>query len=408
MATLLASFPLKDAAVTTYVPSSALPQHSSSLLLVTTFAPFGKEPLYAVPWHAQNATPSFPVTLDADSGWTNYVDVVPDGALPGEPSATSTVIATAGGFLVPGHSTGSIVLSVLQPPLSTPNHTKISTDKRGWFYHKIVWHDCSGDGRLDVFAARAYVPNLGAKKGELICLEQPPAGALSGAKWRETLLTAGPDVDFVLSAHTAPPGGPPAVVAAQYFSSPQLTHYVCGRQTWIECAGGEGVVSTVLDDEMGPFFAVQEADLDGDGAPDLLVANSRADRTGALLAYSTTTSAAVNYSRRVLASGYAPVPKPFAGPGRGAPGTPFALGGAASAGRPRRILLSGDDGGFVSLLTPTAAKTAGWEWTYEEAFVVNSSGTIGEVSWTTDERSGDEIAFIPFYSEGRVEAWALP
>ena len=400
MAAKLVEFPLKNAAVTTLTP--AWPGSVGAALLVTTFAAFGNEPFYVVPNISSvisGQAEAAPIALDTNLGWTNYADLVPDGALPDMQG--ETVVATAGGFLVPGHQTGSIELFHMSG-LATANRTKISTDKKSFFYHKLVWHDCNGDGRLDVMAARANVPNIGRKQGELIWLEQPASGAMGGP-WKEHLLTSGPDVDFLLSSHAAKPGQPPAVVAAQYFSAPVLSIYRCAGANWAACDDGVGITVEVLDDEYGPFFAVQEADLDGDGAPELLVANSRADPTGALLAYSQPLDAAA-YSRHLLAAGYAPAPKKLPMPGRGAPGKPFAVSAVAGSRKPR-ILLSGDDGGFASVLT-AETESAG-EWGYSQHFLFNSTGTIGEVSWTRNGSGASDVAFIPFYSEGRIEAWAL-
>ena len=88
-------------------------------------------------------------TLEEDTPWNNYVGMAPS-------EVGDAVVVTAGGFLVPGHSsiplpprttfdvvpghsTGSIDLF----DATTPSHairTQVSTDKKGWFYHKIVWN----------------------------------------------------------------------------------------------------------------------------------------------------------------------------------------------------------------------------------------------------------------------------
>ena len=49
---------------------------------------------------------------------------------------------------------------------SAPVRTKVSSDKKDWFYHKIIWHDLNGDGRKDIIAARATAPMHDA--GELV------------------------------------------------------------------------------------------------------------------------------------------------------------------------------------------------------------------------------------------------
>ena len=59
-----------------------------------------------------------------------------------------------------------------------------------------------GDGKLDIVAARATVPmTSGAKpEGELLWLKQPAINATNGSPWVETVVVAGPDVDFIMEA----------------------------------------------------------------------------------------------------------------------------------------------------------------------------------------------------------------
>ena len=94
--------------------------------------------------------------VEASTGWTNFAELAPLEAF----ASVQTVLATASGFLVPGRSTGSVDLFVIDGADSIDvfrhaNRTKVSTDRAGWFYHKLAWHDCNRDGRLDVIAARA-------------------------------------------------------------------------------------------------------------------------------------------------------------------------------------------------------------------------------------------------------------
>ena len=72
----------------------------------------------------------------------------------------------AGGFLVPGKSTGGIYLF----NLDTNQNVKISTDKSGWFYHRTVFFDVDGDGLQDIISARATKPIFGSAGSELVRL----------------------------------------------------------------------------------------------------------------------------------------------------------------------------------------------------------------------------------------------
>jgi len=75
------------------------------------------------------------------------------------------VLVAAGGFLVPGKSTGGIYLF----NLNNGQSAMISTEKSGWFYHRTVFLDVDGDGLQDIISARATKPILfGSAASELV------------------------------------------------------------------------------------------------------------------------------------------------------------------------------------------------------------------------------------------------
>lgn len=398
---LIGEFSLKHAAVTGIAQS--FPGSDSPSLLISTFAPFGSEPVYYVPNLAssiKSGKGQFDVrTLETDTKWTNYVGMAPLDAIPGHPS----VVATAGGFLVPGQGLGTVDLFDVSEHLGFTHH-KVSTDKQGWFYHKLIWYDVDRDGLLDIVAARATAPK--DTKGELLWLKQPSMAAFT-SPWKEQVIISGPDVDFIFEDIDG--DQKPEIVAAEFFSSPRLMQYSCPKASWDQCSDST-VTSTTIDGESGPFFTVERVDLNGDGKPDLLVTNNENDGTGSLFAYEQPQNVADNWKKHVLGTGYKPLPTLIPMPGnhsRGSPGGAQAFHVSASEHgvRKPRILLSGDDGGFVAILTAKSQEAT--NWSYGTIFVCNSTGTIGGVSAVDMDGDGVTEIAVPFYDEGKVEIYTF-
>ena len=117
---LAASFELKNVAVAAIAES--FPGSPGPALLATTFAAFGKTPTYFVRDLASilKGQAASVETLEDATVWTNYIGMAPKQIGP-------AVVATAGGFLVPGKQTGSIDLfDVLSRP-SIRRHTYVHT-----------------------------------------------------------------------------------------------------------------------------------------------------------------------------------------------------------------------------------------------------------------------------------------
>lgn len=406
-----ASVPVKQAAVAAIAPN--YPHSNGPALLVSTFGVvlYGGSPSFAIPSvkdvMAGNATT--PQQIEKSEVWTNWIDMAPE-------SVAKNTVLTAGGFLVPigPISTGKIALFDVTDP-SKPIRTQISTDKKGWFYHKVVWHDMNGDGRLDLVAARATAPSPIA--GEMVWFEQPTDGAVSNATftaepWKEHVTTdeKGPDVDFIFEDLDG--DGKPEMVATQFFSAQQLAIYSCPEASWTKC-DKSNVVRTIIDDVNGPFFAIQRVDLNGDGKKDLLVTNNQDDKgkdgKGSVFAYEQPANGFTGtWSKHVLATGYVPIASLFPSPGahsKGSPGRSIAFQAKTGATGKPQILVSGDDGGFVSVLTATSEEAGSWD--YSQKYLCNSTGTIG--SPTVGDVDGDGFAdiFVPFYADNKIEMYTF-
>ena len=159
------TFPLPHAAVASIAPQFPGAVEDPALLL-TTFAPVGKDSVVAVPRlsEALRTGSVYPVTLDSDAKWPNQAEFVPAGRAAQLPGPG---VLVAGGFFVsPGKSTGAVSLLDLSTLPSHPRKMQLSTDKKGFFYHDAQWLAVEpGSARLDVVAARAQKPVIGKAVG---------------------------------------------------------------------------------------------------------------------------------------------------------------------------------------------------------------------------------------------------
>merc|ERR1711920_189641 len=99
--------------------------------------------------------------------------------------------------------------------------------------------------------------------------------------------------------------------------------------------------------------------------------------TGKVLAFeqpSAWTPVNANWIRHVLADGY--LPKPKQPPGSGSPGIACAFHMVKDDDKPH-IVLSGDDGGVVDLLTPSSM-TSRDNWTYSKETIYTSQKSTSQ------------------------------
>ena len=403
-------FPQEHAAVCAFAPGPSL--------ITTSFYPAGADAItYVADARAAfvlNHTKPGAINasiLDAAAVWPNQANPVPAGAVGG--NGAGDLVLTAGGFFVsPGKSTGAVSLLNVSAFRATGVATKrqLSTDKKGNFYHQAEWYDVNGDGRLDVVAARAYKSmfNPFAKaEGALVWLEQPAEPRDEGVERQLTGLN-GPGVAFALIDLDG--DGKDEIVAAQYFVAKQLSIWQCEHDLWSQCVNGSGVTSAVVngaESDGAPFFAVEWADLNGDGKKrELLATTNTANGKGAVFVYesSSSSSSSSSWTAHKIADGYKPK-KAFL-PGRGSPGraTSFMI---HKDDKYASILVSADDGGWVDLLTPDLEAWDATPYTYTKTRVLNSTDTVGTPAIMDVNGDGWADFAVPLFAENKVALYSF-
>jgi hypothetical protein len=161
--------------------------------------------------------------------WPNESNHVPKSLLTSHDTAGThydDALLISDGFLVPGKDKGG--LYIVQNPGNTESEWNVcltggprtkNPEDHGWFYHRSVWLDLTGDGRKSILTARAKL-NPGVKgsnpKTQLVWLEMPKPHSIDEATgtpleedgtifdpfslrhlpWKTRVLVEGPDVMF--------------------------------------------------------------------------------------------------------------------------------------------------------------------------------------------------------------------
>jgi hypothetical protein len=348
-------------------------------------------------------------TLSDQFSWPNEAYQVP-AEIKAKANITGNVIAVADGFLFPLKQTGGIHLLEVGKGLEDVTVKTISEVKHAWFYHHSEWMDVDMDGVMDVVAARSIKPLLvGHTDSELVWFKNNGDGT-----WGDTqVLTKGPGVGFKIV--DVDNDGKKEIVATEFFLHQQLAIYSCAEASWAKCAG-RSVVETVIDATDGPFFQASWVDLNGDGKMDILASAQQhtVDKKvmpGKVLAFEQPSSWSPslglhgNWTRHVLADGYLPQPKQPQG--SGAPGTAVAFQMHANSNEKPHIVLSGDDGGVVDLLTPASKSQDDWTYTKQTLYTSHTStqqgvNTIGTVMVAAAKGDKSPQLFIPSYAESKL------
>jgi hypothetical protein len=350
-------------------------------LMVTSFRVFGSDQVYTYPNISQGLADSSSLeSVDWGSyTWPNEIKPVPAGV------AGDGYYTVAGGFLVPGSSTGAIEL--LNP--ATGDRFKVSTDKSGFFYHHVIWQDINQDGRMDILTARGQKGMFGGSDGELIWLEQPGSDAEFKQPWTEHVITKGPDVSFTLLDVNQ--DGQQEIIAAEFFSE-KLTmyQYQLASKKWQR---------TLIADDLGPMFHVEATDLNRDGRQDLLVTNHVGNSDASVYAFEVPENPFdANWPMHTLLTGIETTN----------PGFNQASPGAAQAfypdlndqsGKPW-IMVAGDGSQKAHLLKPVSEGLQ--DWKYEEEVLLDTGSTVGHIA--IGDVTGDGLVeiFVPAYDADKI------
>lgn len=253
-------------------------------------------------------------TLDVESGamsnvndktassikWPNEVASIPRQSSHGKKEdELEDALLISDGFLVPGKDKGGLYVvknpgnalsewRVCLTGITNLQDVTINAGEGDWFYHRAIWMDLTGDGRLSILAARAKFPLLQGTngdrevgggtmgKGQLVWLERPMPHSIDAstgtpldvdqtlfdpfstrnAPWKVRVLTEGPDVMFSV-ADLDSSDDTIEIIASQFFSKKLTLHSLkIGPDPKI-------VFQRTIDDRCGAAFSSILADLDG-------------------------------------------------------------------------------------------------------------------------------------------------
>ncbi|MEB3198572.1 MAG: VCBS repeat-containing protein [Candidatus Sericytochromatia bacterium] len=321
-----------------------------------------------------------PELITKDAVWPNEVKAVPSSVMPGG-------YLVAGGFLVPG-KTGALTLVNAGGASRVLTDPGVVTEKKpGWFYHRAVWRDMNGDGRLDILTARAKKPMMGPALGELVWFSE---GRNRAGFWEEHVIAQGPDVHFRLADLDG--DGREEVLASEFFSK-RFTVLWQEGDTWR---------NRVIDTKCGSAFDLEVADLNGDGRRDVVLTNHEANLEAGAFAYEIPQDwKNTLWPKHVIAKG---IETRNGGPNQASPGAPVVVPGAAPNGK-ALILLAGDGSQRVHLLAPRSTDRS--DWNYQLIDLANLGCTVGQLAVADLDADGAPEIFAPAYDKHQIHVFTL-
>lgn len=350
-------------------------------LYISSFGPFRSGSVQTVNnINSQILSNEFTVSTAIDSlKWPNEITQVP-AEIFGE-----NVFAVADGFLVPGKATGSITVFNKERNVNF----KLTKDKGGFFYHRVVWHDVNGDGLLDAITARAKKPMIGRSRGELVWLEQPVNNKAS--TWKEHFITEGPDVHFRISDLDG--NGEIEIISTEFF----------GKKLSITEQKGNAWERTIIDSNLGSAFDLALEDVNNDGKKDLLVTNHEGDSNASVFVYEVPANIHDKWTRHTIHSGFVTRQK---GMGQASPGEAMAVHPSKDSLNSKPVILvSGDGSQHAHILIPISEDPNNWE--YKADTFLNAGCTVGKMAVTDVNSDGYLEVFVPAYDKDTVHVFSF-
>jgi len=370
---------------------------SEPFLLCSSFKAFGSGSVFVVPdvseaVQAGDVSTLEPVKLDThgfEFQWPNDVKVIPEEVF------GFRAIIVPDGFLVPGHANGGLYIMRMDDTDLTKTEfvVKISEELDGYFYHMGEWLDLNGDGRLDFLTARS---NAAPGGGQLVWFEHPEEG-LTGATWKEHVVTAGPDVGIQV-IQDSPYRHEVVVFAAEFFNENVSFYRVSTKD-------GSLIESRMLDDSILSAYSVTFADLNGDGVRELMVNNHEKDEnTNGIWAYEQPKDWMTgDWTKQTLARDFKNAFS-ITVPGM-APGFPYPFYPEVQQehhiGNPAHILVAGDGDFTAWIMTPE--DMSNWEW--ERDVLTKPKGTVGALTFADLDHDGWNEVWVPDYDHSKIEVF---
>lgn len=374
---LLGHLPARHAAFVRLLPGH---EPGTQELLVSSFGIMGGDAISRVTFQGNSLDHVDQLRLQTVSNrvvWPNEVTPVPAEVF------GKDFISVGTGFLVPGRSTGEVLIANIY----SREQFSITTQKSGYFYHRVEWLDMNGDGRLDALTARAKKHLFGGGTGELVWLEQPEDDRRK--PWVEHVIAKGPDVHFVVA--DLADDGEPEIIATEFFGQNL-------KLLWSESGQWK---SKVIDKNLGSAFDVVFADVNLDGRKDIVVTNHEGGHNGAVYAYEIPEDfISQPWERHTLLDGIAVVSRSF---NAAAPGAPV-VWAPADGGKPR-ILIAGDGSCKLHMLVPTSNSRD--DWTYRHEVLLETNSTIGRIWLGRLKSQGPQHLFVPSYDESKIYVFQM-
>lgn len=343
-------------------------------------------------------------TIGSSLGWPQQVGEVQGDYL-------SNVLApfwwTSTSYYEPENVDGQIVLlpvdedsSPSRPIVLTPRETK-----RDYVYWNVQWEDMNGDNWPDVVASRTQGKEADVKSSELIWLENPGrmANLAPNRPWTLHQITQGPDVNFRIMKVPMPSGGSRTVIVGLGYWNHKL-YAIWTEDPNEDWTRVDSIKERVIDNH-DSFWDVQIADVNGDGRDDVVVSTYvfRSWRSSLFVYELPCDLMRDEWRRHTLIEGGDPMSdEPFNSGPQIKIFHPLVRDGSTHLSQKKKpfILLSGDNDGYLKVLSPRSRKTDNWD--YNSQVVFKAAGPVGPVALEDLNHDGSLEIIAPVVSSNRL------